>query len=936
MRIVHRPQRSLFRTVVLLCRRLASSGRRHSLGSGAPPPNTNPSDGSPPGTCAWHTLDAAGVAARLDCDLAHGLPAAELAARQAQYGPNAIREGAQRSKLRMLAAQFTDFMILLLIAAAIVSGFVGDAEDAIVILGIVVLNAAVGFVQEFRAARAIAALQQLAAPTAVTIRGGQPQTVPAVTLVPGDIVLLEAGNAVPADLRLLEVADLKLGEAALTGDSLAVEKHVAALPDAERVIADRTNIAFKGTVVLYGRGRGIVVATGMATELGQIAGMLAGVGETRTPLQQRLTRFGRQIGSAALAICALIFAVGLLRGEAPVQMLLTALSLAVAAIPEALPAVVTVLLALGAARMAREHALIRRLPAVETLGSVTTICSDKTGTLTRNEMRAMEAFVAGGRVAVAGLDVVHEPAASLLRALALCNDVARGADGRLLGDPTEVALWQAAIAAGFDKGELERRMPRVQELPFDSDRKLMTTVHPLDGGFMGCTKGAPEVLLARCVAMEAASGSVPLDTPQAEAAAEAMALDGLRVLAVAERRWEALPDSHASELLERNLTLLGLIGLLDPPREEARAAVELCRGAGIVPVMITGDHPVTARAIARAIGILDTDDTVLTGRELALLPDQDLQRCVRTTRVYARVDPAQKIRIVTALQAAGEIVAMTGDGVNDAPALARADIGVAMGRGGTDVAREAASLVLLDDNFATIVAAVGEGRRIYDNIRKFIRFVITCNSAEIWTIFLAPFLGLPLPLLPIQILWINLVTDGLPGLALAAEPAEQDVMRRPPRPPQEGLLAQGMAWQIVWVGLLMAGITLLTQAAGVLTGRDHWQTMVFTVLTLAQMWQVMAIRSDRASLFPQGLRSNLPLLGAVLLTFVLQLAVIYLPVCNGVFRTAPLTAGELAACIVVSSLVFAAVEIDKWRIRRRLRLLLPATRLQNDVASGVG
>ena len=876
-------------------------------------------DPAPSQPRAWHTLDAEAVAARLGSDPGQGLSEATVSARQAQYGPNAIRAGARRSRLRMLAAQFTDFMILLLIAAAIVSGAIGDAKDTVVILGIVVLNAVVGFVQEYRADRAMAALQRMAAPGAVVLRDGRQHAVPAEALVPGDVVLLEAGNLVPADLRLLEAVDLKLGEAALTGESRPAEKHVDACADPGLPIGDRRNMAFKGTLVQYGRGHGMVVATGMATELGRIAGMLEGVGETRTPLQQRLTVFGRQIAAAALAVCALIFAVGLLRGEPPLLMLLTALSLAVAAIPEALPAVVTVLLALGASRMARAQALIRRLPAVETLGSVTVICSDKTGTLTRNEMHAVEAFVAGARVAVTGLDAEQVPGRSLLHALALCNDVARGAHGRPLGDPTEVALWRAAADAGIDKTELERHAHRVLEFPFESDRKRMTTFHRDEAGFVAYTKGAPETVLARCTLMATPADTVPLRVASAMRAAEQMAADGLRVLAVASRHWDALPGHRDLDLVESELTLLGLVGLLDPPRAEAQAAVATCRTAGIVPVMITGDHPETARAIARQLGILEEGGAVLTGRDLASLSDPALQARVGETRVYARVDPAQKIRIVAALQAEGEIVAMTGDGVNDAPALARADIGVAMGKTGTDVARESASLVLLDDNFATVVKAVREGRRIYDNIRKFIRFVVTCNSAEIWTIFLAPFLGLPIPLLPIHILWINLVTDGLPGLALAAEPAEPDVMHRPPRPPREGLLDPGMALQIIWVGLLMAGITLLTQAFAVHGGDGHWQTMVFTVLTLAQMWQVLAIRSDRRSLFHQGLLSNRPLLGAVLLTFALQLAVIYAPPLNPIFRTAPLTAAELAGCIAVSSLVLVAVEIDKWRLRSRDR-----------------
>ncbi|WP_288039172.1 HAD-IC family P-type ATPase, partial [Acidiphilium sp.] len=625
--------------------------------------------------------------------------------------------------------------------------------------------------------------------------------------------------------------------------------------------------------------------------------------------------FGRQIAIAAILICALIFGIGLLRGEAPLLMLLTALSLAVAAIPEALPAVVTVLLALGASRMARAQALIRRLPAVETLGSVTTICSDKTGTLTLNDMRLTEVWAGGQRQPVAALGG-HAP---LLRALLLCNDIAVDEAAHALGDPTEIALWRAAADAGLDRGREAALTPRVAELPFDSARRRMTTVHRDGNRFVAYTKGAPEAVLPLCATMTTGQGVTALDPePIAQAAAQ-MAEDGLRVLAIAQGVRNAMPSADALAELEQELTFLGLVGLIDPPRPEARAAVATCRAAGIRPVMITGDHPVTARAIARALGIVGDGGDVITGRELQSLDDPALARRVREASVFARVDPSEKIRIVTALQANGEIVAMTGDGVNDAPALAHADIGVAMGRGGTDVAREAASLVLLDDNFATIVAAVREGRRIYDNVRKFVRFVVACNSAEIWAIFLAPFFGLPVPLVPIQILWINLVTDGLPGLALAAEPGEPDIMSRPPRPPREGLFNNGMLWDVFWSGLVMAAITLFTEAGALRLGDTHWQTMVFTVLTFVQMWQIIAIRSSRASLFTQGLLSNRPLLGAIGLTFALQMAVIYTPGLNGAFNAAPLTAAELAVCVLASSLIFILLELVKWVRRLRAR-----------------
>jgi Ca2+-transporting ATPase len=862
-----------------------------------------------------HVLSVADAARRLAVDQQRGLSAAEAAARLARHGPNAIPEARGRGPLRMLLAQFTDFMILVLIAAAAVSATIGDLKDALAILLIVVLNALIGFTQEFRAERAMAALKQLVPAAAVVVRDGRHQSVRAADIVPGDVVVLEAGNLVPADLRLVDAKQLRVREAALTGESLPVEKHTAALAAPDLPLGDRLDMAFKGTTVAHGRGRGIAVATGAATELGRVAGMLAPGMRAATPLQQRLARFGRQLAIAVLATCAVFFAVGLLRGEPPLIMFLTAVSLAVAAIPEALPATTTIALALGARKMAEHNALVRRLPAVETLGSVTYICADKTGTLTLNDMRVDAIVAADGSAWREGALPRGAPWDSLMRAIALNNDAQRKEDGIFIGDPTEVALVGAAAHFGFERGALEAATPRIAELPFDSTRKRMTTLHRHDGHFLAYTKGAPESVLPRCIDALGPDGVRPLDPAALLARAERMASDGQRVLAVAQRPWPGAPHLADADTVERDLTLLGLVGLIDPPRPEAAAAAEACRSAGITPVMITGDHPATAEAIARRLGVAAGEGALITGAELASLSDEALAERVESIRIYARVDPSQKIRIVRALQDRGEFVAMTGDGVNDAPALNRANIGVAMGKGGTDVAREAASLVLLDDNFATIVAAVREGRRIYDNIRKVVKYIMTGNAAEIWTIFLAPFLGLPIPLLPIHILWINLVTDGLPALAMAAEPAEADIMARPPRSPREGLFA-GRMWQhMLWVGLLIAGVSILVQAYAIRIGSAHWQTMVFTVLTLSQMAQVLAIRSERASLFRQGLLSNAPLLAAVVITFVLQLAIIYAPPLNAFFHTAPLSAGELALCLALSATVFVAIEVEKALVR---------------------
>ena len=863
---------------------------------------------------AWHTRTVAEASRLLDVEPGAGLSSRLAAERLAVYGPNALAAARRRGAVHVLLAQFTDFMVLVLIGAAVVAGLLGEPQDIIAIVAIVILNAALGFAQEYRAERAMAALTALAVPRAQVRHDGQVRSLSAPDLVPGDVVLLEAGNLVPADLRLIETVRLRVEEAVLTGESHPVDKTTAPLADPDLSLGDRSNMAHQGTLATSGRGVGIVTATGMTTELGRVAGLLNEVEVTKTPLQRRLTQLSARLTIVIVVLCAMMFGFGLLRGEDPGFMFLTALSLAIAGMPEALPAVVTISLALGARRMAKRNALVRRLPAVETLGSVTYICSDKTGTLTENRMR-VEAYHAGeGRRPDPGSSAEREPWSLLLTALALCNDAVR-LDDHAQGDPTEVALLIAAARSGWDKAALEGRYPRRGEIPFSSERARMTTLHRDGAEGIMFTKGSPEQVLAVCRDRLTAAGRAPPAREVVLEAAADMARDGLRVLAVAMRRLQDDPAALAPEAIEADETLLGLVGLLDPPRPEAREAVAQCQAAGIRVVMITGDHPATAQAIARSLGIANGADECMTGRELATVPATELAGRVAAVRVYARVAPEQKIKIVQALQERGEFVAMTGDGVNDAPALRRADIGVAMGRGGTDAAREAAHMILLDDNFATIVRAVREGRRIYDNLRKFVKYILTSGVAETWPLVLAPVLGIPIPLLPIQILWVNLVTDGLPGLALAAERAEAGVMERPPRPPGETLFAHGLWQHIVWVGLLMGSVTLGTMLWGSHAGY-HWRSMTFSVLALSQMGHVLAVRSEYASLFRLGLWSNRALLGAVVVTLVLQLVILYVPGLNAVFGTQPLTGFELLVTLALSSIVFVAVEIEKWVKRK--------------------
>jgi Ca2+-transporting ATPase len=883
-----------------------------------------------------------------------GITGKDALARLHQYGPNELVEKARRKPLMMFLGQFTDFMILVLIAAAIISGIIGEPSDTIAIIVIVLLNAILGFTQEYRAEKAMAALKKMSAANALVLRDGEHITLQASELVPGDIVLLEAGNVVPADLRVIEAARLKVEEAALTGESVPVEKHREALPDEKLPLGDRKNMLYKGTFVTYGRGMGVVTATGMDTELGRIAAMIQEQGEGKTPLQKRLAHFGKRISIAILLICAVVFAAGLLRGYPAVNIFLVAVSLTVAAIPEALPAVVTISLALGARKMVKQNALVRKLPAVETLGSVTYICTDKTGTLTLNKMTVEETWCDGetqqrrgdagtsstesledrrgtGKTAPEDKDDVLSPrlpvAASprqiFMTALALSNDARSDPSGNILGDPTEAALFSLARQNGYEKTHLESDHPRVSELPFDSERKLMTTFHEMVGlgnseKFASFTKGAVEVLLERSMSVLMSDGIKPLNRQEVERISERIASDGLRVMAIGMRTWKTLPVDRSPDNVENGLILLGLMGMMDPPREEAKQAVAECRSAGITPVMITGDHPLTASTIARRVGILDRDDprAVITGKELDGLTLEEFEQRVESIRVYARVAPEQKLKIVQALQDRGHFVAMTGDGVNDAPALKKSDIGVAMGVTGTDVAKQVAHMVLLDDNFATIVRAVREGRRIYDGIIKMIRYVLSTNAGEIMLIFFAPLLGLPIPLLPIHILWLNLITDGLPSLAFAVGPAERDIMVRSPRDPKAGILNMNMAGKIIWTGFLLAAAGLVLQAGAISTLGSKWQTVLFTFMCLAELGAALALTSEQQSFFMLKLNEIRAMLGAVALTVLAQILIIYMPILNKVFHTEPLTPGELVFTLAASLLLFIALEVEKFFKRR--------------------
>lgn len=910
---------------------------------------------------SWYQVDVESIFAELKTDLIKGLSDTEVMERQQQYGLNELVERGLKNPWKIVWEQLTGVMTIVLIIAAVISIFLGDPLEAVVIAAIVILNTILGFTQEYNAEKSMAALKKMAAPRVKVKRNNHIVEIASRELVPGDVVIIETGSAIPADGRIVESINLRIQESILTGESEPVEKTIQVIEGEHVGIGDRRNMAFSGTTATFGRGQMVITDTGMHTELGKIADMIQNVGQEATPLQKKMDQIGKVLAMVALVIVAVVFVLGLIRGEDLKIMFETAIGMAVAAVPEGLQAVVTIALAFSAQNMLKRHALIRKLPAVETLGSTTVICSDKTGTLTENRMTVTVMDTAGNTVdfkeqvqdfspQVNGKEITNPVKienindALILISGALCNDstiepLEEGTGFTSVGDPTEGALVIAAVRTGLWKDELEKAMLRVNELPFDSDRKRMTTVHELNRDALpallkevpgllesdfwrpviSITKGAVDGLMEVCTHVLVGGREVDLDNEWRKRIAlgnENLAKSGTRVLGVAYRRCPSVDDCKKVE--EKDLVFIGMFGMIDPARPEVKDAVATCKTAGIRPIMITGDHPLTAMHIAQELGIASENDLVTTGQQLSVMTDVELNESVRNTSVYARVSPEHKMRIVTALQGQNQIVAMTGDGVNDAPALKKADIGVAMGITGTDVSKEAGDMVLMDDNFATIVAAVEEGRRVYDNVRKFIKYALTSNTGEIMLMVVGPFLGLPLPLTPLQILWVNLVTDGLPGLALTQEKAEKDIMRRKPYAPNESVFSRGLGKDILWIGAVVAAVSLFAGLWAMNTGRlETWQTMVFLTITMAQMANVLALRSDKYSLFQIGIFSNKAMTSAVLGTFVLQLAVIYIPFFQPVFDTHPLPLPDLLFSLGLSLIVFIAIEVVKFFKRHR-------------------
>lgn len=879
-------------------------------------------------------------------DEENGLSNEQVNENRQKYGTNELQTKKKKSTFVKFLEQFKDFMIIVLIIAAIISGVVGYIEgegitDSIIILIVVILNAVIGVIQENKAEKSLEALQKLSAHVSKVIRNGKMEVIPAKELVPGDIVVLDTGDYVPADLRIIEAVNLKSQEASLTGESVPVEKSANTIEQEEVDLGDRENMLFSSSLITYGRGKGIVVETGMNTEVGKIAGIINSAEETQTPLQEKLNKLGKTLGIAALVICAIIFVIGLLYGKDPIEMFMTAVSLAVAVIPEGLAAVSTIVLAIGVQRMVKRHAIVKKLPAVETLGSTTVICSDKTGTLTQNKMTVEKIFYNGKLLDAKEVKQnIDKNLEKLVYISMLCNDTKISANNELTGDPTETALVDMGFNLQFEKNIYDKN-PRIKEIPFDSDRKLMTTVNKINNKYVVLTKGGVDELLAKCNKY-LYDGEERNDLENYKKVItknnEDMAKDALRVLSMAYKEIDHEPTDEEMKNIEQDLIYVGMVGMIDPPRLEVKDAVDKCEKAGIKTVMITGDHKITAIAIAKSLGILQSEEEALTGAELEKMSDEDLTKNIRKYSVYARVSPEHKVRIVKAWQANGEIVAMTGDGVNDAPALKTADIGCAMGIVGTDVSKEAADVILTDDNFATIVSSVEEGRRIYDNILKAIQFLLSSNVGEVITLFVAilitPLLGnlfgidinLIVPLLPIHILWINLVTDSLPALALAVDPPQKDVMDRKPNK-NKSVFTKGMIWRIVYQGILIGVITIVAFIVGLATPDENLpvieeltneeikveigQTMAFCVLAFSQLVHVFNVRDNKTSIFKTGIFSNKQLILAVLASAALMLGILLIPALRHVFSIPVLPVGNILEIVVLSLMPLIVVELFK-------------------------
>ena len=894
----------------------------------------------------WFNKTFKEVEKELETDLEKGLSKEKVKQKQEKYGFNELQQVAKKSLFQRFLEQFKDFSIIVLIIAAIVSGIVGVLQgegitDTIIILIVVIVNAIIGVAQESKAEKSLEALQKLSDHASKVIRDENMQIVPAKELVPGDIVVLDTGDYIPADLRILEAVNLKTQESSLTGESVPVEKTSEIIEEQEIGIGDRKNMLFSSSLVTYGRGKGIVVETGMTTEVGKIAGMINSTEKQQTPLQQKLDKLGKTLGIAALVICVVIFILGILQGKEIISMFMTAVSLAVAAIPEGLVAVSTIVLAIGVQKMVKKNAIVKRLPAVETLGSATVICSDKTGTLTQNKMTVEKIFWNDATREASNIsdDEIDEELTKLVYANMLCNDTKVSVDGTLTGDPTETALVDMGFKLNFDPSIYDR-MERVQEIPFDSDRKLMTTVNKVGDKYVVYTKGGIDEILKRCNSYEIGgqiSEELESYINKIRQENEKMAQNALRVLGCAYKEIDHIPSNEEMKTIENDLIFIGMVGMIDPPREEAKLAVEKCKTAGIKTVMITGDHKITATAIAKKLGILENDDEAITGLELEQMTDEELEKNVRHYSVYARVSPEHKVRIVKAWQKNGEVVAMTGDGVNDSPALKKADIGCAMGIVGTDVAKEAADVILTDDNFATVVSAVEEGRKIYDNILKVIQFLLSSNIGEVVVLFFATLLtplfgkwfgitdinGLEI-LLPIHILWINLVTDSLPALALAFDPANSDIMQRKPIKPGKGIFTKGMTWRVVYQGIMIGGLTLAAFMIGLATTKEPigtltldqskievGQTMAFVTLALSELVHVFNVRDNKKSIFRTGIFNNMKLIGAIIISAALMFVILLIPGLREIFSIPVLPTENIIEliCLVLAPIVI--VEIFK-------------------------